>query len=186
MNSDQLLAGASVMLVYVAMYVHTRSIFMTTVGILAIALSIPVGVFIYKIIFNNPYFNNIHIVAVFLILGIGADDFFVFVDAWNQSKIHWKSIRGLESIEDAGEKNHYGTGDAEKEVEIARLSYAWKRAGTAIFNTSFTTTVAFISTAISPITPVAGFGIYAAMLVVLNFIFTVTLYPSWSCSIIVT
>lgn len=46
---------------------------------------------VYKLVFQIEYFDFIHILAVFLILGIGADDVFVVFDAWNQSKLHHKT-----------------------------------------------------------------------------------------------
>ena len=39
------------------------------------------------IIFQVEYFVQIHILAVFLVLGVGADDVFVLVDAWKQSVV---------------------------------------------------------------------------------------------------
>ena len=43
--------------------------------------------------------------------------------------------------------------------------------------TSLTTCVAFIATAISPIMPIASFGIYAAMGVLFNYVLVMTLFP---------
>ena len=46
-----------------------------------------------------------------------------------------------------------------------------------MFNTSFTTAVAFMATAISPIVPISAFGIFAAIAIVVNYIFVLTLLP---------
>ena len=42
-----------------------------------------------------------------------------------------------------------------------------------VFNTSFTTTVAFLATATSPAMPISTFGIYAALTIVSNYIFVI-------------
>lgn len=58
------------------------------------------------------------------------------------------------------------------------MLYAYKRAFGAIFNTSFTTAMAFLSTALSPIMPISSFGIYASIAVVVNYIYVVTFTPA--------
>ena len=80
------------------------------------------------------------ILVVFVILGIGADDCFVFVDAWKQSLLLHDDVH-------------------------KRLQYAYARALQSMANTSLTTAAAFLATAISPIMPIAAFGIYAAICV---------------------
>ena len=47
-------------------------------------------------IFGITYFTQLHGCAIFLALGIGADDVFVFTDAWKQNKQTDKSL--LEKI----------------------------------------------------------------------------------------
>ena len=36
-------------------------------------------------IFGNTYYSTLHSLAIFILLGIAADDIFVFVDGWRQS-----------------------------------------------------------------------------------------------------
>jgi predicted RND superfamily exporter protein len=83
-----------------------------------------------------------HILVVFLILGVGADDVFVFVDKWKLTN--------------------------EKLPLDIRLHETIDHALQAIFNTSFTTIIAFVATAISPIMPISAFGIFAAMAIFVN------------------
>jgi len=98
------------------------------------------------------FFNQLHVLAIYLVLGIGADDIFVFMDGWNQSINQYKN-----------------TAD--------RLDATFKRAVYAMGATSSTTCVAFMATAVSPIMPIASFGIYAAFGVFLNYILAITLFP---------
>ena len=90
--------------------------------------------------------------AIYLVLGIGADDIFVFVDGWRQSV------------------NEYDN-------PTDRLDATYKRAAKAMGATSATTCVAFIATAVSPIMPIASFGIYAAMGIFFNYVLVMTLFP---------
>jgi hypothetical protein len=47
-----------------------------------------------------------------------------------------------------------------------------------VFNTSFTTAAAFFATAVSPIMPIATFGIFSAVVILVNFVFVLTLTPA--------
>lgn len=50
-----------------------------------IILSLPVSFLIYRKIYSIPFLTELHILTIFIILGIGADDVFVFVDGWRQA-----------------------------------------------------------------------------------------------------
>jgi hypothetical protein len=58
------------------------------------------------------------------------------------------------------------------------MSYAYGRTASAVFNTSFTTAMAFVSTAISPIMTISAFGTYAALAIVVNYIMVITWFPA--------
>ena len=51
------------------------------------------------------------------------------------------------------------------------LYHAFLRTKNAVFTTSFTTCFAFLATGISPIMPIAAFGIFCALAILMNFIF---------------
>lgn len=46
-----------------------------------------------------------------------------------------------------------------------------------VFNTSFTTAMAFVATGMSPLMPISTFGWYAATCIVVNYLFCITLMP---------
>ncbi len=58
------------------------------------------------------------------------------------------------------------------------MAYTWKRAARAIAVTSSTTCVAFFATSISDIMPISAFGIYAAIIIPVNYLLVVTMYPA--------
>ena len=98
---------------------------------------------------------------IFLVLGIGADDLFVMVDGWRQTELDVPRLPN----EDLDDWYH------------RRLATCYSRTMQAVFNTSFTTSMAFISTAISPIMPISAFGVYATLCIIVNYLFVITLTP---------
>lgn len=99
--------------------------------------------------------------AIFLVLGIGADDLFVMIDGWRQTELDVPQLPK----------------EALEEWYHRRLAVAYSRTMQAVFNTSFTTAMAFISTAISPIMPISAFGIYATLCIIVNYILVITITP---------
>ena len=93
--------------------------------------------------------------AIFIVLGIAADDIFVFCDAYRQSEF-------ISLI--AKDENR-------------RVAYAFKRAFSAILVTSSTTAVAFLANASSEIRPIRAFGIFAAILIPVNFFIVILVIP---------
>ena len=86
----------------------------------------------YAFILQVKYVGFMQFLVIFIILGVGADDVFVLVDAWKQSA------------------DDVPRGEISEETLRRRMKYALTRTATAVFNTSFTTAMAFFATAISP------------------------------------
>ena len=57
------------------------------------------------------------------------------------------------------------------------MAYAFRRAARAMAVTSSTTSVAFMANIFSPIMPIRGFGIYAGIIVPVNYILVVLVLP---------
>lgn len=60
----------------------------------------------------------------------------------------------------------------------SRMSYVYRRSGTAMLVTSSTTFVAFLCTAITPITAVQSFGIFAAFVILVDYALVMSLFTS--------
>ena len=103
--------------VIIYLRIHTGSYFLALMGIFQIFFSLPVSVFFYRLVFQIDYFSQLHILVLFLVLGVGADDIFVLVDAWKQS------IDGLKD-KDNEESGH---GFKYESLEHERLTFAFKR-----------------------------------------------------------
>ena len=132
-----------------------KSVTLAGVGISLILFSFSVTSLIAQGVFQSTYYGTLHTLVIFIVLGIAADDIFVIVDAWRQSK-HIPECEGKIN---------------------QRLAYTFRRAARATAVTSSTTSVAFLANAFSPMMPIASFGIYAAIIVSVNFFLIIIMYP---------
>mmetsp|Transcript_26054 Transcript_26054/g.29829 ORF Transcript_26054/g.29829 Transcript_26054/m.29829 type:complete len:983 (+) Transcript_26054:77-3025(+) len=148
--------GLSIAFVLFYMMVHTRSIIVPIIGMIQVALAFPVAYCIYRFIFQVTFFNMMSLLSVFVILGIAADDMFVYVDTWKQSAEHEVLLANLER----------------------RSIWTYRKAAHAMFVTTFTTFCAFMATGISSIMPIAAFGIFSGCYVVCNYLFVITNFPA--------
>ena len=82
---DMSWAVLSILVVILYMTCHLRSFFLAWVGMSLILLSIPIAVIIAKL-FRVHYFQQLHVLLMFVLIGIGCHNVFVFVDAWRQSE----------------------------------------------------------------------------------------------------
>lgn len=191
--ADNIWLGGSIGFVGMYMRVHTGSWFLALMGMLQILLSLPVSYFIYGVLGGVRFFSGLHVLVLFVILGVGADDIFVLVDAWKQSTEVIESAEIKMKSEDKGTKGSKdGSTDEDKEkksrcdcdadalyesVEHARIAYAVRRGMSTIFNTSLTTCMAFLATAVSPIMPISTFGYFAAVCIIMNYVFVCVWTP---------
>ena len=88
--------------------------------------------------------------VIFVVLGIAADDIFVFIDAWRQSE-------------------RIAPGVLKKDDLRGRMAYTFRRAVRAIAFTSSTTGVAFFANIFSPVMPIKSFGAFAGLIVIVNY-----------------
>ena len=66
----------------VYMSIHMKSFFLALFSVINLFFCIPISLCIYRYIVGVTYFSVIHIAVIILIIGIGADDVFVFHDFW--------------------------------------------------------------------------------------------------------
>lgn len=151
---DLLLVFGSFTFIFFFMLFQTQSLWITGWGLFSIFSSFFGANIIYRIFFDFRYIGIFHVLSVFIILGIGADDVFVFCDTWRASK--HKVFPDL----------------------LSRFSDVYSHAAGAMFVTSFTTMVAFISNIFSPLLGVSSFGTFSALLVFVNYCSVITFFPT--------
>jgi hypothetical protein len=85
MNSDMAITIPCAIFVWLYMTFHLKSFFLSTTALINILMSIPIALVIYNFALQIHYFSFLHILSLVIILGLGADDIFVFHDIWTQA-----------------------------------------------------------------------------------------------------
>ena len=151
---DGLFAIGSMAFIFCFMVFHTRSLFVSSLAVISILTSFIGTNIIYRCIIDFQYFGLFHILTIFIILGIGADDLFVFYDAWRLTA--FSSYPSL----------------------AHRLNDAYSKSCTSMFVTSLTTAVAFAASALTPLLATKSFGVFAAILVFYNYFSVILFFPT--------
>jgi hypothetical protein len=148
-----------VAITFVACYMsfHTQSAVLGCAGMLHIVMSIFCGLFIYTYFFMIQFVGVMLGLVVFIMLGIGADDVFVFTDAWKQSATLSPEI----------------SGDVYR-----RMDWALKHSASAMLVTSFTTMAAFLANVFSSVPAIRLFGVFAALVILSNYLLVITYFPA--------
>ena len=132
----------------------TRSLVLSVAALGCVVLSFPTTWFVYAGIYRIHFMGIFNFIALFVIVGIGVDDVFVFHDAWKQAAaLHPDDLE-------------------------ARLGYAYRRSVSAMAVTTVTDAAAFFTNCLSSITVVRVFGVFMGTLVLVNFFLVVTAFPA--------
>ncbi len=143
-------------IVYFLILYHTGSFWITSCGFLQIFMAFLWGFTLYTVVLWRQFFPFLNLVSLFLIIGIGADDLFVFIDAWKQSFSIIPAVTPLAN----------------------RLSWTMRRAGSAMLVTTITTTASFMANIVSPITSLKGFGLFTALVIFSDFLLMLVFVPA--------
>jgi len=153
-TKDGMLAIFSFAFVFFWIRLNTSSWFLAFVGFFEIFFSIPVAWFLFTVVFQIKYFSTLNTLALFIVAAIGADDIFIFIDAYKQSQYHLDVLTDLET----------------------RMSWVYRRTGTAMAITSATTCAAFLCTLITPLSSIQSFGIFAACVIFIDYVLVMSLF----------
>lgn len=153
--NDGLFTFGALAFVWIYMTYHTRSLMLSSFGMLQILMALPLAFFVYRVLFQNDQLSVLSVLSLFLLAGIGADDIFVFLDAWKQAPGYIPGIDG-----------------------VHRLSWSYRRSVTAMLWTSLTTGAAFLANGISIIPAIADFGVFMCIIVVANYALVITFFPA--------
>jgi hypothetical protein len=148
----QSLAVASLGITFLAMMVHTRSPWLTLLGLLQIIFGIPLAYFVYTFIAGLDFFPFLNFIGLFVAAALGADDLFVAVDKFKNARI----------------ANPKGSTE-----DIAAV--AFPDAASAMLLTTSTTAVAFFATCICPVPPILCFVVYCGLMIVFNYVMNILL-----------
>ena len=82
-STDFIMVPIAILFVWAYMAFHIGAVPLASFGMLMIILSLPTAMIFYCPFIR--YFSTLHNLAVFIVLGVGADDVFVFTDAWRRT-----------------------------------------------------------------------------------------------------
>lgn len=151
LNSDLIYSTLASFVILLLMWVHTRSVFLAVIGFIQVALSFPLAYFVYKIILGFEFFPFLNFLAIFVVMGIGADDVFVLFDKFEQH-LHAAPV-----------------GTSIEEIACAAIP----EASYSMLLTSVTTAGAFFATSIAPISPIRLFAIFMGLMILFDYFMVV-------------
>ena len=151
---DMLLAVASLVFIVVFMCIQTGSLWVSLWAIFSILCCFFTTNLLYRLVLDYRYLGVFHVLSIFIVLGIGADDVFVMYDTWKESS--HKTYRSL----------------------AHRMSDVYRKACMAMLYTSATTAAAFIVGAFSPFLGIYTFGVFSGILVIVNYLSVILFFPT--------
>ena len=165
---DLYLSAIAMFVIMIILWVYTRSFIITSLVGLIVVSSLVIAYFIYTKVFAMQFFPFLNILTSVFLVGIAADDAFVYLDIWNASAREHREKRGQpSSYED------------ERDEELINLTAeTMKHASLSMFVTSFTTSAAFFSSLSSEITSIRLFGLYSGISILCMFFLMVTWFPA--------
>jgi len=142
----------SLLIVLIYLAFMQDSIFIGVAGMGQIMLSFVPTLILYQYIFGQTYVGILNLVSIYITLGIGVDNIFVFCDQYQHQR---------------------------NEADLShRFQKTFNVAGKAMFTTSCTTFISFVSNASSAFPAVSTFGLFAALSVVTNYLAVITFFPA--------
>lgn len=141
----------SLVLVYIYMAIYTRAPLVAAMGMLTILLSIPLGVVFFAVC-GNPSLPAINLLVLFLLTGLGADNLFMLMCAWRQSKTDCEDI-------------------------VSRLRMTLLRAGRPIVVCNATTAGSFVASLWSSVRSLRSFGLFLTLCLAANLVLCLGMFP---------
>lgn len=170
--NDVVLVLASISMVWLYMWFHTSSLFLASFGMGHVVLSFPFAYFFLQLFLYPKSMGVLNFMSLFIILGIGADDVFILVDAWKQSEKEFP-------MPSLPPRSACGALSGEEFRWLhKRLVWSYTRASWAMLVTSFTTSAAFMMNMLSSIPPIQVFGFFTAFMVLTNYFMVISYYPA--------
>lgn len=162
------LAAIAMLFVMVVLWLYTGSFLLTSLVGLIVVSSLVIAYFIYSVMLDITFFPFLNILTAVFLVGIAADDAFVYLDIWNHSSRERRAKLGQPS-----------SNREERDKELIYLtSHTMKHASLSMFVTSFTTSSAFFACLTSEITSIRLFGLYSGLSILCMFFLMVTWFPA--------
>jgi len=160
---------AALCFIAVMVFIKVFNVITVLFAVLGLILSFTTALY-WQYHFDFNEMTALHVAGLFVMLGIGADDIFLFVDSFDHTKVDYidshDDSKGLES-------RLHQPGIVKK-----RLVSSYKTAGMLMLISSVTTAICFFSNVLSSVISVRDFGSYMGTVVLLNYVHVMTILPS--------
>jgi len=130
-------------------------VFITFMTCTSMAFTVILSYTLYQFVFHIEYFPFLNLLATIVVIGIGADDLFIYWKTWISIK-HSRNASILERI----------------------VTYTFEHASTAMFVTSASTATAFFACTYTDIVSMRCFCIYAGTCVLVHYVIVITWLPA--------
>ena len=153
--SEVIFPALAMIIVFLIMWFFLGSFILTFCGLFGIIYAFGLSYFLYTRVFNLDFFPFLNVTTLVFLVGIGADDAFVYYDIWRQTRA------------------------ANPNANIMQLTLKTLRyAAMSMLVTSLTTASAFFAGVSSTITPIKLFGIFAGTSILTNYLLMITYFPA--------
>ena len=147
-------------LILCLMWGYSGSLFISIMGFSSVVFAIILSYWLYTVVFRLSFFPFLNIMTTVFVVGIGADDIFVYVLAWRHAR------------------QKFSQQDKVNATLAQCTEYALEHATAAMFVTSFTTATAFYAGLSSSITALQCFSIFAGTSILTNYFLMITWLPA--------
>lgn len=154
--TDVWLVSLGGLFVMACVWLYTASAFITIMSCCAISFSLGLAYFVYTLVFEFSFFPYMNLLAVVVIIGIGADDVFLFLKIWQcvlSERFSKSSTLNTQSTLPMPLEPNEHTETLEN-----LMALTMRHAAASMFVTSVTTAGAFYASYSSSITAIKCFG----------------------------
>jgi predicted RND superfamily exporter protein len=143
--------------------VFQKSLFLALSALVCLFFSFSVTVIICEQVFKISYYGELHIAFIFLVIGLTAEDYFVFIDIWRRSKtdLHVQS-----------------KSDRNEASDKVKMAYTWNYAASNLLVSTLVKAITFISLLASNIMPLKAIGVHGCVLIVVNYLLIIIFLPA--------
>ncbi|XP_057308047.1 protein dispatched homolog 1-like isoform X2 [Hydractinia symbiolongicarpus] len=153
---------SAIILVVLFIWFYSGSLFIGLMTLGCVLFATIISYFVYGRVFDMDFFPFLNMVTTIFIVGIGADDAFVYTGIWEEAKLVYVITNTAEHVE----------------YLIKWTTHTLRHALLAMFVTSLTTAAAFYSNISSSVTSVKCFGLYSGTAIIVNYLLMVTFFPA--------
>ena len=153
--AEVIFPALAMIVVFAIMWFFLGSFILTFCALFCVIYACGLSYFLYNIVFGMDFFPFLNVLTLVFLVGIGADDAFVYYDIWRQTRA------------------------ANPNANIMQLTLKTLRySALSMLVTSLTTASAFFAGISSSITAIKCFGIFAGTSILTNYLLMITYFPA--------